>query len=566
MRFIDPLAGPGTRLPTLILISLACAGSASAAEVEARSRIDAVTVYPDAATIQRLAEVELPAGASTILYRGLPANIDPNSLRVEASAGARLSIGSVDSRLAPTTGRSGDSAIEAKLRSLRQEREGWQSTLDALEAKKAMILRYSQTGPEKVSPESKPLDISQWTAAWDVVGQGLAKIGDELRAARTRTRELDDDIRALEQTRQKPQLAATRDVLVQVESDAATKGDFKLSYRIAGAGWQPVYDARLDTGDMSAKPSLELVRRAAVTQRTGEDWSNVTLAVSTVRARRGTSAPDLVTQRLAFYEPPTPYAGAAPVPLPQALNRMAVESAPKAAAPAPRPAEEQQATIEAGAFQANFQIPGRIDVPGDGSTKTLRIATAKFTPDLTVKATPSVDETAYLQVKLTNAEEAPLLPGLVNLSRDGIFVGTGHLALVAPGDSTGLGFGADERVKVSRVPIRRKENEPTWYGQTKTEQREFRTSVKNLHPFKVQVNILDQIPISENSAIVVEQLPATTPPTDKAVNDKRGVLGWTLDLAPNESKDIRLAYRMKWPADRDVVQQPVPNGPRPMPR
>ena len=27
----------------------------------------------------------------------------------------------------------------------------------------------------------------------------------------------------------------------------------------------------------------------------------------------------------------------------------------------------------------------------------------------------------------------------------------------------------------------------------------------------------------------------------------------SLDLAPGESKDIRLAYRMKWPADRDIV-------------
>ena len=37
------------------------------------------------------------------------------------------------------------------------------------------------------------------------------------------------------------------------------------------------------------------------------------------------------------------------------------------------------------------------------------------------------------------------------------------------------------------------------------------------------------------------------------VADKRGVMSWTFDLAPGESKDIRLAYRMKWPAEREVV-------------
>ena len=30
-------------------------------------------------------------------------------------------------------------------------------------------------------------------------------------------------------------------------------------------------------------------------------------------------------------------------------------------------------------------------------------------------------------------------------------------------------------------------------------------------------------------------------------------MSWTLDLAPGEAKDIRLAYRLKWPADRDVM-------------
>jgi hypothetical protein len=44
----------------------------------------------------------------------------------------------------------------------------------------------------------------------------------------------------------------------------------------------------------------------------------------------------------------------------------------------------------------------------------------------------------------------------------------------------------------------------------------------------------------------------TTPPSDKQVNGKPGVLGWNVDLAPNESKDIHFAYRLKWPGDREL--------------
>lgn len=57
-----------------------------------------------------------------------------------------------------------------------------------------------------------------------------------------------------------------------------------------GARWQPIYDARIDTGTKERKPSLELVRRAEINQRTGEDWADVALAVSTVRTSRAAAA------------------------------------------------------------------------------------------------------------------------------------------------------------------------------------------------------------------------------------------------------------------------------------
>ena len=128
----------------------------------------------------------------------------------------------------------------------------------------------------------------------------------------------------------------------------------------------------------------------------------------------------------------------------------------------------------------------------------------------------------------------------------------------APGEATDLGFGADDRTEVPRVPVRKTVSEPGWFGQTKTGMREFKTSVKNLHDFAVKVVVVDQIPFSENTAIVVEQLDLTTPPTEKTVADKRGVMGWSFDLKPGDSKDIRLGYRLKWPADRDVRQEAAP--------
>ena len=67
--------------------------------------------------------------------------------------------------------------------------------------------------------------------------------------------------------------------------------------------------------------------------------------------------------------------------------------------------------------------------------------------------------------------------------------------------------------------------------------------------------------VAESSGITVEVITAqTTPPTEKQVGDRRGVASWTFDLAPGAEKEIRLAYRIKWPGDRELSfeEQPLP--------
>jgi uncharacterized protein (TIGR02231 family) len=544
-------------LASMILVGFAPAHRAVSADVEAHSRIDSVVVRPDTAQVTRLAEVDLPTGLSTIVFKGLPIGLDPGSLRVAAEASGQLAIGSVDARATATETKGPDNGLETRLRNLHSERDGWQATLDALEAKKAMILRFSQAGPEKLAPDTQPLEIAQWPSAWDAVGAGLAKIGDELRSARARAREIDDEIKVLETTRQRPSVPVTptREVAVAVETEAALSGRIALTYQIAGASWQPSYDALLDSGGPGRKPALELVRRAIVVQRSGEDWTNVTLAVSTAGSNRGTGAPEVQPQKLDFLESPTAEARAQAA----APKAAAPDAAPMAAEYLPRKAAgEVAASIEVSNYQAAFRVPGRITVLSDGSQKSFLIGSQRLSPTLVIRASPALDPKAFVEVRFSNEEEAPLLAGDVSLHRDGAFVGTGHLVGSASGDEIAVGFGIDDRVKIARVPVKRKENEPTWFGATKTESREFKTTVKNQHDFPVRVIVTDQIPFTENSAIVVEQLPATTSPSEKMAGDKRGVLSWSYELAPGESKEIRLAYKMKWPADRDVILQSVP--------
>jgi uncharacterized protein (TIGR02231 family) len=555
-------------------VSLVIFSGAQAAEIELTSRIDRVMVFPDGAGVTRLAPLDLPAGASTLMLRGLPAGLDPASLRVAGEGASAMSIGAIDVKLVPGEARPViDTALEDKIRNLREERDTVAGRIAAFETKKAAIERYAQASPERLGNDGKPMDVSQWSVAWDALGGALTKVNEDIRSNRARIRDLEAEIVVQERARPRPQgVGAPRhDVAIAVEAGVASKGRIEISYRVSGAAWRAVYDARLETGAVGSKPVLELVRRAQVNQRTGEDWTGVILTVSTVKAARGTAAPELPPLQVAFVD--QFLAEQQALRRADSALRMEVRgrledkaksaAAPGslvAAAPAPEPVQaiEQEAVAEAGAYQASFTVPGRVDVPRDGSTKTLRLGARKIEPTLAVKTAPALDETAYLEAGFTHDEDIAIMPGEVALHRDGSFIGKGQLGLVAPGDKISLGFGADDRIKVSRVPVRRQESDGTFLNSSRTDLRDFKISVKNLHGFAMKVTVLDRIPYSETTTLVVEQLPQTTPPTEKQVADKRGVMAWSYEMAPGADKDIRVAYRVRWPADKDISFQPQP--------
>ena len=92
---------------------------------------------------------------------------------------------------------------------------------------------------------------------------------------------------------------------------------------------------------------------------------------------------------------------------------------------------------------------------------------------------------------------------------------------------------------------------------SKTDERAFKTNVRNGHDFPIRIAIEDQLPVSEHEEIQVEMLPSTTAPTATNLRDKRGVLEWAFDAKAGEVRDINFAWRIRWPKDKGVVMVPA---------
>jgi uncharacterized protein (TIGR02231 family) len=149
------------------------------------------------------------------------------------------------------------------------------------------------------------------------------------------------------------------------------------------------------------------------------------------------------------------------------------------------------------------------------------------------------------------------LPGRVAIYRDGIFVGRIQMAGASKDETVRLGFGADDQVKIERSVVKRNEGTAGLIVTTsKTDERAYRTTVRNGHDFPVKIAIEDQLPVSETEDIQVEMLSSTTPPTTTNLRDRRGVLGWSFDAKPGEVREIALAWRVSWPKDKGAVVLP----------
>jgi len=215
--------------------------------------------------------------------------------------------------------------------------------------------------------------------------------------------------------------------------------------------------------------------------------------------------------------------------------------------------------VLAGAYEAQFRVPGKVDLKADNSARILRIDSQRIEPELLVRATPALSAIAFLEARFVNKGDTPILPGIVNLHRDGTYAGRGRFRLVAPGDKAALGFGADDSVRVKRTPVSRKQSGPGWIGNNRSQVQDFKTIVTNLHPFVVKVRILDRLPISEDDKIVVTPRPTNTTASEKNVDGRRGVLAFVFDLKPKAKKEIRLGWQVQWPEGKRIRPRNLPN-------
>jgi uncharacterized protein (TIGR02231 family) len=528
------------------------------------SRIDAVTVYPDGATVTRVVRVDVPAGDSTLIIADFPPGLDTTSLRIDGETSSPLIIGAIDVRPPKAVPPIDLPVLEKRVESVRDQRSVLDDRIAAETARKRFAERFVNEVPFGLGEKGDARPLVEWRQAFVAVPEDIATADNAIRELKLALRDVDREIARLEaQLRADP--PRKLEVRIDLTAQAKVSGILRVSYTMRDARWVPIYDARLDTGQYNREPSLELVRRAEIVQQTDEDWTDVTLSVSTVRTAKGGSAPELEPMMVRLQAPETPVMAmrraterarqgtALPIPAAPSGGAAAPAIAAAVSVPPPVPIQEREARIETGSFQAVFRVPGRVSVANKEGAKSVRIGATTLAPDLLARSAPVLDPTAFLEASFKHTEDVPILPGKVSLFRNGMFVGQGTLALAGKDEIVNVGFGADDQIKVTRVLQHKTQRSSGLIAASKVDEREFRITVRNGHDWPIKVVIEDRQPVSETEDVQVELMAVTTKPTQTNVRDKRGVLSWRLDVRGRETREIAFGWRVWWPAAKSVT-------------
>ena len=392
----------------------------------------------------------------------------------------------------------------------------------------------------------------------EVVSTKLDAISKTVHASQMRQRDIDKQVGELQTRLQNlaPDQGRKLNVAINLSAAGETDGVFKVKYRVSSAQWTPFYDARLATSDSGKAGKIEIVRRAEVVQNTGEEWKDVSLTLSTAQTFGATEAPPIWEDELQVYDP----ALEAKRKMEMGAVGSTVQNAPAAPAAealaemdmaqdAAKPVVQRQAIVNVSGFQAEYAVQGRETIGNSGTSKKVRIATDNYDGELRAFTVPKIDTRAYLTASFKVASEAPLLPGPVNLYRDGIYLGQGNLPQLNEGEDVKLGFGADDLVKVKRTEVKRQTGEEGIISSSNVRVQAWDISIKNLHKFSLPVQVLDQMPFSANENITVELLPTTTEASVKDYEKRRGVFAWNFDMESQAEKTISFGYKVAWPKE-----------------
>ena len=498
----------------------------------ATSSIEQVTVYQGLASVTR----SLPItgnGEQTVVFSCLSPYMDKDSLSVQAVGNVNIGEISIEEL-------TGEQAIQCQYQG-DAEVQTQQNTLASINAEleaARLAKAYLQNLTKATQVNTEGTIASN---ARDIEAQAT-RINQSIIEMERRQASAQD---ALNQMMASSVTSTASNVTqVSVRTASRAPSSIKLHYQVQGAGWEPTYQARLNTNS----EHLNITASAIIAQQTGENWTNVPVTLSTANPNQRATGRLPHVPRLSLYEENQKVHRVTPMEesLPAVVSaREGYSDDSRAPNMAPLPNFTVSSQNKNGII--DYRLPQRVSIPSGGRRVRTVIGEQSGSSKLWVRSTPSVETAAYWYAS------APFLTpewvdGSLQLYRDDNYVGQSRYNYQMLKEQ-GIGFGRDPSMMVKALINEDKQGEKGVLNRTQTLTTTQAYEFTNQHNRPVRLQVLGSEPISRDDSLKVD-VTHTPPVTERNWNDNQGMVAWEFNVPSKQSQVIRSTSQISYPANK----------------
>ncbi|MBJ2123738.1 DUF4139 domain-containing protein [Flavobacterium sp. IB48] len=533
----------------LFIILLISAFANAQKPIFTTAKVKAATVYFNAAEISQTASTTLPTGTSEIVIKNVASYLNENSVQIGAPANVTvlsvqftnnyISEYETDSK-SPLIKRVNDSIVLVQ-----KELQKVVNTINS-ENKTMQLLDRNQ----QISGVNSGLNVAELMKMVDYYKNKQIEIANNINTLTDKQKKLDETLQKLnnklEFDTNKEERTSSGKLIVQVMNTAAGIVPLEISYLTQSASWTPFYDLRTE----SVNAPINMVYKAQVVQNSGIDWKKVKLTLSSGYPNQNNQAPILSSwflrnnanygynQRAVANQLQSSAYGEVKD---KAIEDVVVSALPKMK----KSSVSDFTTVAENQLNIAFDIDIPYDILSNGKVHSVSLKEIKLPATYKYYAAPKVENEAFLLAEIADYSKYNLLQGEANIIFEGMYVGKTFIEPSQTSDTLNLSMGRDKKVSIKREKVADKSG--TKFLSSRKEQTfTYDITVRNNKKELVELLLKDQYPLTTNKEIEVELLQSDS----AKVNSETGILTWQLQLKPNETKKIRISYRVKYPKDQ----------------
>lgn len=572
-----------------------------------KAALNAVTIFRQGAEMTHLAKADLAKGNNELVIENVSNAVDISSIQVTCNASVTIMGVEFSTDFLQDETKSGlQRSLEDSLSKVNELIEKNRTSVNIVNELLAVLkankeIKGAQTG----------LSVAELVKLMDYYKGKSTELQNELAALAQKQKKLTELTTKLTgqiAEEQKKNAKTFGKLVLQLNCAMAGKYDFNISYITPNAHWSAFYDLRAD----NILSPLKLIYRAKIFQTTGIDWKQVKLTLSTSIPSQTGNAPVFSAWFLSYINPVNFYekqiaigntiqsferdenvlnevtvvnasgirlrgsaslnTGSQPIYIvngnempanefekldPSAIKRMDVLKNPEATNIYGSRAANgaivitlkdglgDYVSVADKELNVTFDIDLPYDVPTNGKAQTAVLKEYSVPAGYKFYTAPKLDKDVFLLAEIADWEKLNLLPGEANIIFENTYIGKSFIDPSSTQDTLNLTMGRDKRVVVKKEKLT-DFSSVKFLGTNKKQTFTYELTVKNNKKDAIDILVKDQYPISQNKEVEVELIE-----TGGALNNTdAGVLTWKLQLAPGETKKLRMSYSVKYPKDK----------------